>query len=73
MWEAIPQIADRFLMQQRKELGLARATVVRKAQTPAGFYDFLIFRYQGDVRALTGHVGGSADRRVQPAVWSRKA
>ena len=56
IWEATPEIADRFLVHQRKELGLARATVVRKARTLAGFYDFLIVRYQGDVHALTGHV-----------------
>ncbi|MDL4817375.1 hypothetical protein [Actinomadura opuntiae] len=56
VWEATPDVADRFLTHQRKELGLARTTLVRKAQTLAQFYDFLIFRYQGDVHALTGHV-----------------
>jgi site-specific recombinase XerD len=56
VWEATPDVADRFLTHQRKELGLARTTVARKAQTLAQFYDFLIFRYQGDVHALTGHV-----------------
>jgi hypothetical protein len=27
-----------------------------KARTLAQFYDFLVFRYQGDIHALTGHV-----------------
>jgi site-specific recombinase XerD len=56
VWEATPESADRFLVNQRKELGLARTTVMRKAHTMARFFDFLIFRYQGDVHALTGHV-----------------
>jgi site-specific recombinase XerD len=56
VWEATPATADRFLVNQRKELGLARTTVMRKAQTLAQFFDFLVFRYQGDVHAVTGHV-----------------
>jgi site-specific recombinase XerC len=56
VWEATPQDADRFLLQQRKELDLARSTVQHKAWTLARFFEFLIARYQGDVHALTGHV-----------------
>src|SRR6266545_4649016 len=46
----------RFLARQRRELGLARSTVQHKAWTLAGFYDFLVARYQGDIHALTGCV-----------------
>ncbi|MEU8278380.1 hypothetical protein ACFYOK_35500 [Microbispora bryophytorum] len=56
VWEATPEAADRFLTHQRRQLGLAPATVARKASTVARFYEFLILRYQGDVHALTGHV-----------------
>lgn len=56
VWEATVQDADRFLIHQRKALGLARGTVQRKAWTLARFFDFLIGRYQGDIHALTGHV-----------------
>lgn len=54
-WSVQPDAADRFLVDQRKR-GLARSTVHAKAGVIARFFDFLIARYQGDVRALTGHV-----------------
>jgi site-specific recombinase XerC len=56
LWETTPEIADRFLVLQRTQLGLVRTTLVRKARTLAQFYEFLVFRYQGDIHALTGHV-----------------
>ncbi|MDK0524822.1 tyrosine-type recombinase/integrase [Streptomyces sp. ML-6] len=55
MWTAEPADADRFLAYQRKDRGLAKTTVQKKAQTVAGFYDFLLNRYQGEIHALTGH------------------
>lgn len=56
VWEVTAADADRFLVHQRKGLGRARSTVGGKARTLAQFYDFLVFRYQGDIHALTGHV-----------------
>jgi site-specific recombinase XerD len=56
VWTATCEDADRFLLNQRKERGLAKTTVQGKAWTLARFYDFLVVRYQGDVHALTGHV-----------------
>jgi site-specific recombinase XerD len=44
------------LAKLRKERNLARQTVRQKAQTLAGFFEFLIVRYQGDIAALTGVV-----------------
>ena len=55
LWTATAVDADRFLAGQRKR-GLARSTVYQKAGTLAGFFDFLLARYQGDIHALTGHV-----------------
>jgi len=56
LWTAGPEDADRFLVAQRRDNGLARSTVQRKAWTLAGFFDFLTVRYQGDIHALTGYV-----------------
>jgi hypothetical protein len=56
LWIARTADADRFLVAQRKDTGLAHNTVRRKACALAGFYDFLVVRYQGDIQALTGHV-----------------
>lgn len=56
VWTATCEDADRFLVHQRKERGLAKTTVQGKAWTLARFYEFLVVRYQGDIHALTGHV-----------------
>jgi site-specific recombinase XerD len=56
VWTARPGDADRFLAWQRRDLGRARLTVQKKAWALAHFFDFLVVRYQGDIRALTGHV-----------------
>jgi site-specific recombinase XerD len=55
VWTAQPGDADRFLAHQRK-LGLARLTVVHKAQALAHFFGFVMVRYQGDIHRLTGCV-----------------
>ncbi len=54
VWTATAADADRFLARERKERHLAHATVRNKAVTIAGFFEFLIARYQGDISALTG-------------------
>lgn len=54
VWTAGPEDADRFLAWQRKEVGLAKGTVVGKANRIAQFFDFVDERYRGDVLALTG-------------------
>ncbi|MEV6831245.1 tyrosine-type recombinase/integrase [Amycolatopsis sp. NPDC051102] len=56
VWTAEPADADRYLVYLRRERGSAKATVRHKALSLAGYYDFLISRYQGDIHALTGHV-----------------
>lgn len=56
VWTATCEDADRFLVHQRKERGLAKTTVQGKAWTLARFYEFLVVRYQGDIHALTGPV-----------------
>lgn len=56
VWTTTADDADRFLVHQRKSVGLAASTVQGKAWTLARFFDFLIARYQGEVHALTGHV-----------------
>jgi site-specific recombinase XerD len=56
VWTAQPHDADRFLAFQRKDKGLARLTVQKKAWALASFFDFMIVRYQGDIHVLTGHV-----------------
>ena len=56
VWTATADDADRFLVYQRNDLGLANSTVQSKAWTLARFFEFLIARYQGDIHALTGHV-----------------
>jgi site-specific recombinase XerC len=56
VWTTTADDADRFLVHQRKALGLAASTVQGKAWTLARFFEFVIARYQGEVHALTGHV-----------------
>lgn len=56
VWTATPADADRYLSHERKGRHLAHSTVRSKAQTIAGFFEFLIGRYQGDIAALTGIV-----------------
>src|SRR3954452_24637283 len=53
VWTAQPSDADRFLVAARRS-GLARLTVQHKAWSLAHFFDFLVIRYQGDIRRLTG-------------------
>ena len=48
VWTAQPEDADRFLANPR---GLGRLTVQHKAWSLARFYEFLVFRYQGDIHA----------------------
>lgn len=55
LWTATCDDADRFLSDQRR-VGRAASTRARKATMLAGFYSFVIARYQGDVHALTGWV-----------------
>lgn len=56
VWTAEAADADRYLAVLRRERRLARGTVRGYAQTIAGFFEFLISRYQGDIAALTGLV-----------------
>ena len=55
LWAATCADADRFLADQRRA-GRSVSTRAGKAGTLAGFYDFMIGRYQGDIHALTGVV-----------------
>ena len=55
LWEATCDDADRFLAEQHR-LGMAVSTRAGKAGTLAGFYDFVVSRYQGQLHRLTGHV-----------------
>jgi site-specific recombinase XerD len=55
VWTARPSDADRFLAEARRS-GLARLTVQHKAWALAHFFEFLVVRYQGDIRRLTGVV-----------------
>jgi site-specific recombinase XerD len=54
VWTAQPADADRYLAHLRKDRQLARSTVQSKAWTLAQFFEFVLARYQGDIRALTG-------------------
>lgn len=53
VWTARYADGDRFLVEQRR-LGWAQSTRAGKAGMIAQFYDFLITRYLGDIRAATG-------------------
>lgn len=53
LWTATCQDADRFLSGQR-QLGRAVATRATKAVILAQFFEFVIARYEGDIRALAG-------------------
>lgn len=55
IWMAGYADGDRFLAEQRR-LGRAQTTRAGKAGAIAQFYDFLISRYLGDIRAATGVV-----------------
>jgi len=55
LWTASCDHADRFLSDQRRA-GHAPSTRATKAGMLAGFYAFVIARYQGDIHALTGWV-----------------
>ena len=55
LWRASAADADRFLLSLRRD-EQARATVYTKACYLARFYDFVVFRYQGDIHALTDTV-----------------
>ena len=56
LWSAQPEDGDRFLLWLRVERRQQPNTVRGKAQALARFFDFLIYRYQGDIHALTGVV-----------------
>lgn len=53
LWEASCADADAFLAEQRR-LGHSVSTRAGKAGTLAGFYTFVIERYQGAIRRATG-------------------
>jgi integrase/recombinase XerC len=55
LWAASCEDADRFFAEQRRA-DRSVTTRAGKAGVLAGFYDFVIARYQGDIRALTGVV-----------------
>lgn len=55
LWTTTCEDADRFLADQRRA-GRAASTRAGKAATLAQFFEFVIARYEGDIRALTGHV-----------------
>lgn len=56
VWATTPEDADRWLLWLRRHRRQARSTVQHKAWALAGFFDFLLARYQADIHALTGCV-----------------
>ena len=56
LWTAQVEDADRYLRAVRRERGLAKSTVAGRATALAKFYEFVIFRYQGDIHALFDQV-----------------
>ena len=55
LWSTTCDDADRFLAEQRRA-GRSVTTRAGKAGALASFFEFVISRYQGDIRALTGFV-----------------
>ena len=55
LWEATCSDADRFMAEQRRQ-GLAVSTRAGKAGGLAMFYEFVIARYEGQIRRATGVV-----------------
>jgi site-specific recombinase XerD len=55
LWAVSCADADGFLADQRRA-GRSAATRATKAVMLAGFFEFAVARYQGDIAALTGHV-----------------
>ncbi len=55
LWEASCADADRFLAEQRR-LGHSVSTRAGKAGALSGFYAFVITRYEGTIRRVTGTV-----------------
>ena len=55
LWSASCEDADRFLAEQRR-LGRSVSTRAGKAGALALFFEFVINRYQGDIRTVTGCV-----------------
>ncbi|MGH3503542.1 MAG: tyrosine-type recombinase/integrase [Nocardioidaceae bacterium] len=55
LWEATFADADRFLAEQRR-MGHSVSTRAGKAGSLALFYEFVISRYQGQIRRMTGVV-----------------
>ncbi|MDN5893464.1 MAG: site-specific integrase [Nocardioides sp.] len=53
LWEASCADADRFMAEQRR-LGNSVSTRAGKAGVLAGFYEFVIARYEGTIRRSTG-------------------
>lgn len=56
VWLTEPDDADRYLLWLRRDRRQATSTVQGKAWVIGKFFDFLIFRYQGDIHALFGRV-----------------
>jgi len=52
VWTAETSDADRYLTSLRRERNQAKSTVAAKARAIGTFFDFVINRYQGDIRAL---------------------
>jgi integrase/recombinase XerC len=55
LWSASCDDADRYLVDLRHK-GQAKSTIYTKTYFLAGFYDFVMARYQADIHALTGYV-----------------
>jgi integrase len=56
VWTAKAADADRYLSWLRRERRLEGSTIHGKAVMLAGFFAFLLSRYQGDIHSLTGFV-----------------
>jgi len=56
VWTVQTEDADRYLVWLRTEQRLAAGTRFAKAGVLRQFFEFLVLRYEGDVRQLTGHV-----------------
>jgi site-specific recombinase XerD len=56
VWMGEAADADRYLLWLRRDRSQARSTIRGKACVLGRFFDFLIFRYQGDIHAVFGRV-----------------
>lgn len=55
VWTAETADADRYLVWLRNERRLSRSTRFSRALALRQFFEFLLLRYEGDIRRLTGH------------------